>query len=138
MTATPLSDSRGGGGWILLFFLAIIIVFAVGIAARSLSDLPMTQHATQGRAGTTMDADAIRRMIDDRLCKPIEFYVCPPVNQSKAICYLKVSATDELWAGVIIGLHPPNKVITGYVAPYFEYWIPANARDGCWLESRIN
>ena len=43
MTATPLSDSRGGGGWILLFFLAIIIVFAVGIAARSLSDLPMTQ-----------------------------------------------------------------------------------------------
>lgn len=137
MTATTL-DNRGGGGWILLFFLAIIIVFAVSIGVGSLSDLPMTQHAAQGRAGTTMDAESIRQMIDNRACKPIEFYVCPPVNQSKAICYLKVSATDELWAGVIIGLHPPNKIITGFVAPYYEYWIPANTRDGCWMASRIN
>lgn len=136
MTATSLSDSRGSPGIILLFFLAIIIVLAVTIG--SLSDLPMTQHAAQGRAGTTMDAEAIRRMIDKRACKPIEFYICPPMNQSKAICYLKVTHADELWAGVSIGLHPPNKIITGYVAPYFEYWIPANARDGCWLASRIN
>jgi len=85
-----------------------------------------------------MDAETIRQMIDKRACRPIEFYVCPPVNQSKAICYLKVSGTDELWAGVLLGLHPPNNVITGYVAPYFEYWVPANARDGCWLASRIN
>ncbi|HDZ13557.1 MAG TPA: hypothetical protein ENH60_01490 [Pricia sp.] len=98
----------------------------------------MTQHAARGRADTAMDADEIRRMIDKRECRPIEFYTCPPVNQSKAICYLKVTSGDELWAGVIIGLHPPNKIITGYVAPYFEYWIPSIQRDGCWLASRIN
>jgi len=129
-------DNKGVGDyfcWILLFLLAI-----AAIVVGTLTSLPMTQHAANGRAGTTMDADAIRRMIDNRACKPIEFYVCPPVNQSKAICYLKVSNADELWAGVIVGLHSPNKIITGYVAPYFEYWIPANARDGCWLASRIN
>ena len=135
MTTATL-DNRGSGGKILLLLLAIIIVFAVTVG--SLSALPMTQHAAQGRVGTTMDADAIRRMIDDRACRPIEFYVCPPVNQSKALCYLKIAETDELWAGVIVGLHAPNKVITGYVAPYFEYWVPANVRDGCWLASRIN
>jgi hypothetical protein len=135
MTTTTL-DNRGGGGKILLLFVAIIIVLAVAIG--SLSSLPMTQHAAQGRAGTTMDADAIRRMIDDRACKPIEFYICPPVNQSKALCYLKITETDELWAGVIVGLHTPNNIITGYVAPYFDYWIEANERDGCYLDSRIN
>jgi hypothetical protein len=78
-------------------------------------------------------------MIDNRLCKPIEIHVCPPVNQSKAMCYLKPSDSgDELWAGVIVGLHTPNKIITGYVAPYHEYWVPANIRDGCWMASRIN
>jgi len=134
--ATTTLDNKGVGDyfcWILLFLLAI-----AAIVVGTLTSLPMTQHAANGRAGTTMDADAIRRMIDNRACKPIEFYVCPPVNQSKAICYLKVSNADELWAGVIVGLHSPNKIITGYVAPYFEYWIPANARDGCWLASRIN
>ena len=138
MTATSLSDSRGGGGWILLFFLAIIIVFAVSIGVGLLSDLPMTRHAAQGRADTTMDADTIRRMIDNKACRPIEFYICPSSLQSKAICYLKVTESDELWAGVIIGFHTPYKVITGYVASYFEYWIPANQRDGCRLTSRIN
>ena len=138
---------NNGGNRILLFLpilILIIILVAISLGALdtlglpTLSDLPMTQHAAQGRVGTTMDAEAIRQMIDNRACKPIEFYICPSVNQSKAICYLKVSATDELWAGVIVGLHTPNKIITGYVAPYFEYWVPANARDGCWLASRIN
>ena len=138
MTTTSLSDSRGGGGAILLLFLAIIIVLAVTIGVDSLSDLPMTKHAAEGRAGTTMDADTIRRMIDDRACKPIEYYVCPSSLQSKAICYLKVTESDELWAGVIIGFNAPNKVITGYVALYYEYWVPANARDGCQLAPGIN
>ena len=141
MTATSLSDSRGGGGKILLLFIAIIIIIA--ITTGLLSELPMTQHAAQGRAGTTMDADTIRRMIDNRACNPIEFYICPPSLQSKAMCYLKPitnskGVPDELWAGVIVGLNTPNKVITGYVAPYFEYWVPANARDGCQLASGIN
>ncbi len=139
MTASIEQHSSNGAGKVILLlaviaFSAVVYLYASG----NLSDLPLTQHAAQGRAGTGMDADEIRRMIDNRECRPIEFYVCPPVNQSKAICHLKVTNTDELWAGVIIGLHPPNKIITGYVAPYFEYWIPANARDGCWLASRIN
>lgn len=136
-----------GGGRFLFLILAIILIALLtyttpmlkDILENNLSDLPLTQHAAQGRANTTMDADAIRQMIDNRACKPIEFYVCPPMNQSKAICYLKPSNTgDELWAGVIIGLHPPNNIITGYIAPYFEYWIPSIQRDGCWMASRIN
>ncbi len=138
MTTTAYHNSSNMGPIIIAFLALIVIVVIATWASGSLSSLPMTQHAAQGRAGTTMDADTIRRMIDNRACRPIEFYTCPSVNQSKAICFLKVSATDELWAGVIIGLHAPNKIITGYVAPYFEYWIPANARDGCWLASRIN
>lgn len=135
--ATTTLDNRGGGGKILLLFMAIVIVLAVAIG--SLSTLPMTQHAAQGRAGTTMDAEAIRRMIDKRACKPIEVYVCPPVNQSKMMCYLKPSGDgDELWAGVIVGIDIPHPIITGYVAPYFGYWIAANERDGCYLASRIN
>lgn len=133
MTTTTINH-KGGLGLITLLFLVILTVAAI---IGSLSSLPMTKHASQGRAGTTMDAEAIRQMIDKRECKPIEFYMCPPSLQSKAICYLKLTDTDELWAGVIVGLHTPNKIITGYVAPYFEYWIPANARDGCWLASRI-
>ena len=133
-------NNRGSGvGMIAISLLALIVIIVLATwAMDTLSSLPMTQHATQGRVSTTMDADTIRQMIDNRACRPIEFYVCPPVNQSKAICYLKVSATDELWAGVIVGLHTPNKIITGYVAPYFEYWVPANTRDGCWMASRIN
>ncbi len=139
MTASTEQYTSNGAGKVLLIlaviaFSAVVYLYTSG----TLSSLPLTQHAAQGRVGTTMDAAEIRRMIDKRECRPIEFYVCPPVNQSKAICHLKVTSADELWAGVIIGLHPPNKIITGYVAPYFEYWIPANARDGCWLASRIN
>ncbi len=131
---TTIMNNKSGLGLIALLFLAIFIVAAI---IGSLSSLPMTKHASQGRAGTTMDAETIRQMIDNRACKPIEFYTCPDVGQSKAICYLKVTDTDELWAGVIIGLHTPNKIITGYVAPYFEYWVPANTRDGCRLAPGI-
>ncbi len=139
MTTITEQSSSGGTGKILLILAVIALSSVIYLyTSGALSDLPLTQHAAQGRAGTGMDADEIRRMIDNRECRPIEFYVCPPVNQSKAICHLKVTNADELWAGVIVGLHPPNKIITGYVAPYFEYWIPANARDGCWLASRIN
>ena len=131
-------ERRGGGGFLfILIFGVIIFLLAFGATQldgilENLSDLPMTQHAAEGRAGTTMDADAIRRMIDNGTCKPVEFYICPPMNQSKAICYLKPTDTgDELWAGVLIGLQPPNKIITGYIAPYYEYWIPSIQRDGC-------
>ncbi len=139
MTVSIEQHNSSGLGKVLLIlavivFSAIVYLYSFG----DLSNLPLTQHASQGRTGTAMDADTIRRMIDNRECRPIEFYTCPPVNQSKAICYLKVTSGDELWAGVIIGLHPPNKIITGYVAPYFEYWIPSIQRDGCWLASRIN
>ena len=139
MTVSIEQHNSSGLGKVLL--ILAVIVFSVIVYLYSfgdLSNLPLTQHAAQGRTGTAMDADTIRRMIDNRECRPIEFYTCPPVNQSKAICYLKVTSGDELWAGVIIGLHPPNKIITGYVAPYFEYWIPSIQRDGCWLASRIN
>ena len=151
--STTTYDSGGSN----LFLLLIGLLFLAGLAIVSftlnfekaidsvpdvindeyltsspLSDLPMTQHAAEGRADTTMDADAIRRMIDNGACKPVEFYICPPMNQSKAICYLKPTDTgDELWAGVLIGLQPPNKIITGYIAPYYEYWIPSIQRDGC-------
>jgi hypothetical protein len=81
-------------------------------------------------------------MIDKRACKPIEVYVCPPVRQSKLMCYLKTTTIggtpDELWAGVIVGINIPHNIITGYVAPYFEYWLPSNERDGCYRASRIN
>ena len=139
MTTITEQSSSGGTGKILLILAVIALSSVIYLyTSGALSDLPLTQHASQGRTGTAMDADTIRRMIDNRECRPIEFYTCPPVNQSKAICYLKVTSGDELWAGVIIGLHSPNKIITGYVAPYFEYWIPAIQRDGCWLASRIN
>lgn len=143
MSAIATNNNRPN---IIPLLVILGIVFAVGVyfyTAGALAELPMTQHAAEGRAGTTMDADTIRRMIDDKACRPIEFYMCPPVNQSKAMCYLKAIVNseglpDELWAGVIVGLHTPNKVITGYVAPYFEYWVPSNVRDGCWRASRIN
>lgn len=135
--ATIAQHHRGGGGKIFLVLVAIII--AVSVAVGSLGSLPMTRHAEQGRAGTTMDAEAIRQMIDNRACKPIEVYVCPPVGQSKLMCYLKPSSDgDQLWAGVIVGIDMPHPIITGYVAPYKAYWEPANYRDGCWLASRIN
>ena len=131
-------EQRGNGGFLLVIFFAIVILLLALAAPRlvgvleNLSDLPLTQHAAQGRVSTTMDADAIRKMIDDKACNPIEFYICPPMNQSKVICYLKPTDTgDELWAGVLIGLQPPNKIITGYIAPYYEYWIPSIQRDGC-------
>lgn len=134
---TITQHHRGGGGKIFLILMAIIIAFSIVVG--SLGSLPMTRHAAQGRAGTTMDAEEIRQMIDKRACKPIEVYVCPPVNQSKLMCYLKPSsAGDELWAGVIVGIDTPHPIITGFVAPYFEYWIPANYRDGCYRVSRIN
>ena len=134
MTTTTMNNKSGLGLIVLFFFVIFVVAAIIG----SLSALPMTKHAAQGRIGTTMDADTIRQMIDDRACQPIEFYVCPSANQSKAICYLKSitnneGVPDELWAGVIVGLHAPNPIITGYVAPYFEYWIPANTRDGCRL-----
>ena len=139
MTTTAhngMNEMQGGGGEVFLVLLAIIIVFAVAVG--SLSSLPMTNHAAQGRAGTTMDAEAIRQMIDKRACKPIEVYVCPPVNQSKLMCFLKFSGDDKLWAGVLVGINPPNRIITGYIAPYLEYWMPANERDGCYRVSRID
>ena len=133
MSATTL-ENRGGGGKFLLILLAIAFAVAVGM----LSTLPMTRHASQGRVGTSMDAETIRRMIDNRECKPIEVYVCPPVNQSKLMCYLKPADNgDELWAGVIVGINPPHPIITGYVAPYFAYWVGANERDGCYRASRL-
>lgn len=135
MTTTTL-DNKGGGGIILFILLVIVIVFVVTVG--SLSSLPMTQHAAQGRTGTNMDAETIRQMIDNRACKPIEVYVCPPVNQSKLMCYLKPSADDELWAGVIVGINPPHRIITGYVAPYFAYWVPSNARDGCYRVANLH
>lgn len=136
MTAV-MPNNKDGGGKILLILLAIIIALSVMIG--SLSNLPMTRHASQGRAGTNMDAETIRQMIDKRACKPIEVYVCPPVNQSKLLCYLKPSESgDELWAGVIVGIDIPHPIITGYVAPYFEYWVGANKRDGCYMASRMN
>lgn len=135
MTTVTL-DNRGGGGKILLILVAIVIAFSVAVG--SLGTLPMTKHAEQGRAGTTMDAEAIRQMIDKRACKPIEVYVCPPVSQSKLICYLKPGGNgDALWAGVIVGISAPHPIITGYVAPY-SYWQGANLRDGCYRASRIN
>lgn len=134
--ATVASYDGHDKGKALLICLVIAVVFSVLVG--SLSTLPMTSHAEQGRAGTTMDAETIRQMIDKRACKPIEVYMCPPVRQAKSMCYLKHGGNDELWAGVILGINPPHPVITGYVAPYFEYWIPANERDGCYLVSRIN
>lgn len=135
MTAITSNSDSGGGKSVLLLLLLLAASAAIGIGL--LSALPMTRHAENGRISTTMDADAIRRMIDQRKCRPIEFYVCPPVNQSKAMCYLKSTATDELWAGVLVGINPPNRIITGYVAPYFEYWVGANTRDGCYMVTRI-
>ena len=135
--ATIINDGNSGGSSKLPALILILAVAAVTIAIGALSTLPMTRHAADGRVGTSLDADAIRRMIDDRKCKPIEFYVCPPVLQSKAMCYLKSTGTDELWAAIIVGLNEPNRIITGYVAPYFEYWVGANARDGCYLVSRL-
>ena len=136
MTAITNDGNSGGGKFILL--LILIAFAATAIAVGSLSALPLTTHAANGRIGTNMDADAIRRMIDERKCRPIEIHICPPVNQSKAMCFLKPMANgDELWAGVLVGINPPNRIITGYVAPYFEYWVGANARDGCYRASRI-
>lgn len=139
MTATTL-DNRGGGGKILLLFLVIIIIFAISIGIGSLLDLPMTQHAAQGRSDASLDADAIRRMIDNRACKPIEVWVCPPARQSKMLCYLRPSSNysgDDTWAGVIIGIDEPHRIITGYVAPR-SYWEGTFIRDGCWMASRID
>ena len=133
---TITQQHRGGGGKIFLILVAIII--AVSVAVGNLGSLPMTRHAAQGRASTSMGAEEIRQMIDKRACKPIEVYVCPPVKQSKLMCYLKPSSDgDELWAGVIVGIDMPHPIITGYVAPYFSYWIGANERDGCYLASRM-
>jgi hypothetical protein len=131
-----MSEMQGGGGKIALVVLFAAIALAVAVG--TLSTLPMTNHAAQGRAGTTMDAEAIRQMIDRRACKPIEVYVCPPVNQSKLMCFLKFSGSDELWAGVLVGINPPHPIITGYIAPYLEYWMPSNERDGCYRVSRID
>lgn len=134
--ATITNESDSGKGK-TLFLMLLFIASAAALGIGLLSALPMTKHAANGRVSTNIDADAIRQMIDRRECSPIEFYVCPPVLQSKAMCYLKPTGTDELWAGVIIGMNPPHRIITGYVAPYFEYWIGANARDGCYRTTRI-
>ena len=135
MTATLPSNERGRWNAVLLF-LVLAIAFAVAVG--TLSTLPMTRHAAQGRTGTALDAETIRQMIDQRACKPIEVYVCPPVSQSKLICYLRSSSEGgQLWAGVIVGMDMPHPIITGYVAPY-SYWEGANLRDGCYRVSRID
>ena len=135
---TVITNNGNSGGIKTVFFVFVFLAVSVTLGIGLLSTLPMTRHATNGRIGTDMDADTIRRMIDERKCRPIEFHICPAVEQSKAMCYLKpMENGDELWAGVLVGINPPHRIITGYVAPYFEYWVGANERDGCYRISRL-
>jgi hypothetical protein len=159
MTAIQQHESGGRGKFLLFLLIVMAVAASIWFIARpldaldappppglmdvvkpgNLSSLPMTHHAQKGRANDLLGAEEIRQMIDKRACKPIEVWICPQTNQAKLLCRLRPGEFgDEIWAGVIVAGDYPHPIITGFVAPYHEYWKGTFIRDGCWRATRLN